>query len=84
MSSERIKKETNLNRSGTVMSEGVTFGRSSMGEHCRPGCHQTTAGKRWTKEEKKKAVLCYSKAWREVNRGYRHKNASGMEILWYV
>ena len=72
MSSKKIRKN-NVNRTGTVISEGVVFGMNSVGELCRSGCHQTTAGRKWTKEEKKKAVLCYSNAWGEGNRGYIQK-----------
>ena len=42
-----------------------------MGEQCRPGRHQTTARKKWTKEDNKFAITCYLKVKKEVHSGYR-------------
>ena len=35
------------------------------------GLHQTTARKKWTKEDKKFVIICYLKAKEEGQRGYR-------------
>ena len=37
----------------TTNGEGLSPGRCPVSEQCRPGRHQTTARKKWTKEDNK-------------------------------
>ena len=51
--------------------EGLLPSRCPLGEQHRPSHHQTTARKKWTKEDNKFAITCYLKAIEESQRGYR-------------
>ena len=44
-----------------------------MSEQRRPGCYQTTARKKWTKEDNKFAMTCYLKVKEESQRVYRKR-----------
>ena len=46
--------------------EGPSPGRCHVSEQRRPGRHQTTARKKWTKEDKKFVITCYLKAREEL------------------
>ena len=42
--------------------EGLLPSRSPVDEQRSPGCHQTTARKKWTKGNNKFTITCYLKA----------------------
>ena len=73
------------NLTNNVVKEGRTDncedllpGRCPVGKQRQPGHHQTTARKKWTKEENKTAISCFLKAMKESKRGYRKR----MYNLW--
>ena len=65
--------ENGVKEARTSNGEGLSHGRCPVGEQCRPGRHQTTARKKWTKEDNKFSITCYLKAKQECQRGHRKR-----------
>ena len=59
-------------------SKRLSPGRCPVGEQRRPGRHQGTARKKWTKGNSKFAITCYLEAKEKGQRGYR----KGMHQYW--
>ena len=63
--------DNSVKEAQTNNGEGLSPGKCPVGEQRRPGHHQTTARKKWTKEDNKFPITCYLKAKEEGQRGYR-------------
>ena len=61
--------DNGVKESRTNNDEGLSPSRCPVGEQRRPGRHQTTARKKWAKEDNKFAITCYVKAKEEGQRG---------------
>ena len=60
-----------VNEARTDNCEGLSPGRCPVGKQRGPGFHQSSARKKWKKEENKAAISCYLKATKESRREYR-------------
>ena len=62
-----------MKKTPTINGEGLLLGRFAVSEQRRPGCYQTTARKKWTKEDNKFAMTCFLKVKEESQRVYRKR-----------
>ena len=62
-----------MKKTPIINGEGILLGRFPVDEQRRPGRHQTSARKKWTKEDNKFAITCYLKVKEEGQSVYRKR-----------